>query len=310
MTVGSLFTGIGGIDLGLERAGFTCRWQIEIDSYARQVLERHWPSVPKFEDVRTCGRSNLEPVDVIVGGFPCQPVSLAGKRRGSRDPRWLWPEFARILSELSPRFVLIENVAGLLSKGFGEILRDLSALGYDAEWTSLPACAVGAPHRRWRVFVLAYTNRISRRMEPFDKCGCHAPVLARRHGPPRPRSDANRNRRPERSERHSDAPFRIPAPRGNHPRGFCAALADADGERWEGDGRPLGEAPIFAGAGEELRHFAESSSSFWSAEPDVGRVAHGVPHRVDRLRGLGNAVVPQVAEWIGQRISAAVHNKN
>ena len=158
MRVGSLFTGIGGIDLGLQRAGMEIAWQVEIDPYCRQVLAKHWPDVPRYGDIKTLRGDELEPVDLIAGGFPCQPVSLAGQRRGQDDYRWLWPEVARILRVVGPRYVLLENTPGLLSPGMGEVLGDLADIGFDAEWQVLSAKAFGAPHLRRRVFILAYSR--------------------------------------------------------------------------------------------------------------------------------------------------------
>ena len=142
MRVGSLFSGIGGFDLGLERAGHEIVWQVENDAYCLKVLAKHWPDVPCYEDVHDVGAHNLEEVDVICGGFPCQPVSVAGKQRGQDDERWLWPEFARILRELRPRYALVENVPGLLVRGLGDVLGDLAELGYSAEWGCVSAARV------------------------------------------------------------------------------------------------------------------------------------------------------------------------
>ena len=163
MTFGSLFAGVGGFDLGLERAGMVCKWQVEIDGFCQKVLAKHWPDVPRFVDVRDCGMHNLEPVNLIAGGFPCQDVSIAGKRKGLQgEQSGLWAEFARIVCEVKPRWVLVENVPGLLSsnagRDFGTILRDLAACGYDAEWDCIPAAAFGAPHLRYRVFIVAYSK--------------------------------------------------------------------------------------------------------------------------------------------------------
>lgn len=244
LTFGSLFAGIGGIDLGLERSGMVCRWQVEIDDYATRVLAKHWPNVPRFRDVRDCGAYNLASVDLVAGGFPCQDISSAGKRAGITGTRsGLWSEFARIIGELRPRFVLVENVPALLypvRRGkrivepapIGRVLGDLVACGYDAEWQCIPAAALGAPHIRDRVYIVAYADR-----------------LLYRH-----RYDG------------ASSIFQI-RPQSNE--GLWQSLSDPE---------------------------------FWTVKPGVGRVAHGVPNRVDRLRGLGNAVVPQVAEWIGQRI--------
>lgn len=160
MRIGSLFAGIGGLELGLEWAGVGHTvWQVERDPFCRKVLAKHWPDAQRFEDVREVGAHNLPPVDVICGGYPCQPFSVAGKRQGENDERHLWPEFARILGELRPRFAVLENVAGHLSLGFGRVLGDLADLGYDAEWSCFRSCAVGTPFTRPRLFVLAYPNR-------------------------------------------------------------------------------------------------------------------------------------------------------
>src|SRR3990167_3261466 len=163
LTFGSLFSGIGGIDLGLERAGMRCAWQVEIDDYCQRVLAKHWPDVPRFRDVREVGAHNLAHVDLIAGGFPCQDLAQGGKSVGIEGSRsGLWSEFARIIRELRPRFVFVENVPGLLVRGMGRVLGDLASCGYDAEWQSIPAAAVGAPHIRERVFILAYPGCESR----------------------------------------------------------------------------------------------------------------------------------------------------
>lgn len=160
LTFGSLFSGIGGLDLGLERSGMRCEWQVEIDDYATKVLAKHWPNVTRFRDVYACGKDNLVPVDLLCGGFPCQPHSFAGKRKAGSDERNLWPEFYRIIREIKPRWVMAENVLGLLSSDggdfFGGILRDLAQAGYDAEWEVLRAADFDLPHIRERVFLLAY----------------------------------------------------------------------------------------------------------------------------------------------------------
>jgi DNA (cytosine-5)-methyltransferase 1 len=231
LTVGSLFSGIGGIDLGLERAGMVVKWQIEIDPYAQKVLAKHWPDVARFRDVRECGAANLEPVDVIAGGFPCQDISNAGTGAGLAGTRsGLWREFSRLVGELRPGYVIVENVTALLGRGLGDVLGDLAAFGYDAEWECLPAGAFGAAHIRDRVFVVAYT-----------------------HGQ-------------RRQKLNSTA---VPAILGQHT------------------GIPF-----------EAGHY-------WRTQPMPDRVANGVPYRVDRLRGLGNAVVPQVAQFVGECIVAA-----
>lgn len=284
MRFGSLFSGIGGFDLGLERADMECAWQVEIDPYCQKVLAKHWPTVTRYGDIKTIDWTEVEPVDLICGGFPCQPVSLAGRRLAQADERWLWPEFERCLRHVRPRYALVENVPGLLSAGMGDVLGDLAALGYDAEWDCIPASAVGAPHRRYRVWLVAYAGAAGRDGTRSGDAGCA----------------------------DSDAPHR-------HVFGDCGAhVADpeSDGRKPRGTGdaaqEPAGREPhrisigrLFSDADREsLGRLAESRGERgqWTTEPDVGRVADGVPARVDRLRGLGNAVVPQVVEWIGRRI--------
>lgn len=157
MKVGSLFSGIGGLDLGLERAGMTIEWQVEIDERKSAVLERHWPSTRRYGDIQGLDPADLAQVDIIAGGFPCQDLSHAGRRAGIEGERsGLWAHVARLVGGLRPRYLLVENTSGLLVRGMGRVLADLAALGYDAEWDCLPAAAFGAPQLRARIWLLAY----------------------------------------------------------------------------------------------------------------------------------------------------------
>ena len=152
-----LFSGIGGFSLGLERAGMRTVAFCEIDPYCRGVLRKHWPTVPIFDDVRTLAAADVPGVDVICGGFPCQDISSAGKGEGLAGLRsGLWKEYLRLISDIRPRFVLVENVAALAYRGLLEILGNLTNIGYDAEWHCIPASAVGAPHLRERFWIVAY----------------------------------------------------------------------------------------------------------------------------------------------------------
>jgi DNA (cytosine-5)-methyltransferase 1 len=236
LTFGSLFAGIGGLDLGLERAGMSCRWQVEIDDYGRRVLAKHWPDIPKHGDIKTFP-SEAEfntAVDLICGGFPCQDISFAGKGAGLDGERsGLFYELTRVVREVGPRFVLLENVAALLVRGLDDVLGTLAEIGYNAEWHCIPAASVGAPHIRDRVFIIALADSAS----------------------------------------------------------------TGEGEVF----RPGSRLSLEFGGGDR-------SGNPWNDEPSVGRVVDGVPARVDRLRGLGNAVVPQVAEFIGRAIMQSVQN--
>jgi DNA (cytosine-5)-methyltransferase 1 len=291
MNVLDLFSGIGGFSLGLERAGMRTVAFCEIEPFARRVLRKHWPEVPIYDDVRSLSSDALRrdgiTVDLICGGFPCQDISLAGKGAGLAGERsGLWREFARLIGEIRPRYVIVENVAALLGRGLGTVLGDLAALGFDAEWHCIPASAVGAPHRRDRVWIVAYPH--GRRgagvpdwqPEPGDACS-PGPAMA----------DAKRPRAAQsaRSEREE----RLGLVLGGEALADAAIIRCGEGQEDAG------------GCGEGMRAHEWSRSAgggWWLAEPDVGRVAHGVPARVDRLRGLGNAVVPQVVELLGRAI--------
>lgn len=270
LTFGELFAGIGGFSLGLERAGMTCKWQVEIDPYATAVLRKHWPDVPKHDDVRTFPPQGDWGVDIICGGFPCQDISYAGKGAGLAGARsGLWHEFARVIGELRPRYVVVENVAALLTRGMDAVIGTLSTLGYDAEWHVIPASAVGAPHRRERVWIVAYAN---------DQGESDVPVHdVSRRGVQEPSSSHVADPESGGSERHRPIGQQVSQPQAGS---------------W---------LPRCGGTGE--------GESYWSAEPGVGVLADGFPNRLagwgDCMRGLGNAVVPQVVEIIGRAILAA-----
>ena len=286
MTVFDLFSGIGGFSLGLERAGFTTKYFCEIDPYCRGVLAKHWPHVPIFEDVRTVRGADIEGVDLLCGGFPCQDISLAGKGAGlSGDRSGLWFEYARLIDEIRPRYVLIENVSALRSRGLDQVLGSLAALGYDAEWHCLPACAVGAPHRRDRIWIVAYAS---------------SPGGRGRGGS----FSTGQEIAPD-GEDVADAARELP--HGGRARG-AGREESANGGEDVSDSSSWREQPGCTQRHERrLQDEAVPSlghSYDWSTEPDVGRVAHGVPARVDRLRGLGNAIVPQIAELLGHAILA------
>lgn len=276
MNVLDLFSGIGGFSLGLERAGMKTVAFCEIDKKARQVLRKHWPDVPIFEDVKSLTKEKLDEqtisVDVICGGFPCQDLSVAGKGAGLEGARsGLWFEFHRLIKEVRPSWVIIENVSALRSRGLDQVLRSLDEIGYDAEWHCIPASAVGAPHQRDRIWIVAYAG----------------------HG-----SGGNVWATQERSEHEK---WKLQSSWHQQKSGGWVGdsgekLADAGSSglqrhEWSGE----------AGAQRiSQRHLAQCGG--WSVEPDVGRVAHGVPGRVDRLKQLGNAVVPQIPELIGRAI--------
>jgi len=275
MRVLDLFSGIGGFSLGLERAGMETVAFCEYDEKCRQVLKKHWPDVPQYNDVRTLTKEQLDndgitDIGLVCGGYPCQPFSTAGKRQGEADDRHLWPELFRLVQEIRPTWVLCENVAGHISMGLDSVLADLESEGYSSQPLVIPACAVGAYHRRDRVWILAHSDSLD-------------------GGADGTTSNAGANGR-------------------NKSRGGGQDVAHAGGERLQG-GQETGNTErggaqrneLFAGCGKR------SESGSWLPEPAVGRVANGVPRRVDRLKQLGNAVVPQIPELIGRAIMEAHH---
>lgn len=272
-----LFSGIGGFSLGLERTGgFKTVAFCEIEPFPRRVLAKHWPEVPCYDDVRTLTAERLRAdgicVDVICGGFPCQDISNAGRGEGIAGQRsGLWSQIARLAGDLRPDFIIVENVSALLGRGLGTVLGDLASLGYDAEWHCIPASAVGAPHQRDRLWLVAYPNSSERGAQ---RCARQRLAWS------------------ERLLQWQEGASGLGASRQN------VAVAMRDGSQ--------------GSVGSELRGLQSrerqslGGSSHWLSEPDVGRVANGVPGRVDRLKSLGNAVVPQIPELIGNAILASL----
>lgn len=235
----SLFAGIGGIDLGLERAGMRCVAQVEIHPFCQLVLRNHWPNVRKFTDIRRFSRRCLHArVDLVAGGFPCQDISNAGTKLGITGARsGLWKEMLRVVRSLRrPTFVFVENVAALRARGLEVVLGDLAESGFHAEWDCLPAASFGAPHLRDRLFIVAYTKRLRwDGAQVFDWSD-----------PPQPRT-------------------------------------------W---------------SSEKVRGVAEVEGRSYRRHPRLLRMGNGISAAMDRLRGCGNAVVPQVAEYVGRRITS------
>ena len=366
---GSLFSGIGGIDLGLDLAGFECAWQVEIDEHCRRILEEHWPGVPKYKDIYEVKGSEVESVDILCGGFPCQPVSLAGKRGGVDDERWLWDEFYRLICEIRPRWVVAENVTGLLSansgRAFAGVLRDLAKGGYDAVWDVYPAGGpggVGAPHRRERIFIVAHTSssksikkarnagevfRVSEEVGEDISAVVSgggskdvANTKSKRHGRRTGKKRRIKKRKFQQSKQgrskvggETEGRSRAHGENANRERSERSqksnALADTDSVRSgkktvkgvSPDSRFVGETEVadtdkerlqggkkarnIEGEGQDSKQLVARCSKGadqWAVEPNVGRVANGVPNRMDRIKSLGNAVVPQVAYKVARMI--------
>jgi len=270
----------------------------EQDDYCAKVLRRHWPNVPIIPDVKEFDGARWKGADLLTGGFPCQPFSQAGQQRGEQDDRALWKEMFRVIKEARPRFVLAENVAGLINMALDDVLSQLEGEGYTTGAVVLPACAVNAPHRRDRVWIMGYAEGLQR--YGGDPYGETCEQNARK---PRGASCKNDVAHAKHKERQETGPSggrekekRNPSADAFTGCGGAEDVAHANSERGCGGER---EREYATDAGEpsgspELRN--------WDTEPDVGRVAHGIPHRTHRLKALGNAIVPQVAYEILKHI--------
>ncbi len=377
-----LFSGIGGFSLGLERAGFETVAFCEIDPVCRGLLAHHWPEVPCYDDITTLTAERLAAdgisVDAICGGFPCQDLSFAGKGAGLAGERsGLWREYARLIRELRPRVVIVENVSALLGRGLGDVLGDLSEIGYDVVWDCIPASAVGAPHRRDRLWIVAYARSeqhegcgpaIWRALaaqlsgsvvadatqfperEPADQAdaiatggqawleswgGCNDgrdQRLPAGHDPeaqplnPDPdcigshRAGMHIDRGAELRDEQECDPGSVGADVADAERGglegwriglaaptaeFASALCGERGARERPGHRPA--QPPMGRMVDGIPPRLDRTHEGWEAEPeDTPRVATGVPARAARLKGLGNAVVPQIPELIGRAIMEAI----
>jgi DNA (cytosine-5)-methyltransferase 1 len=355
-THGSLFSGIGGIDLGFEWAGIDTLWQVEIDPYCRNLLEMRFPNAARYEDVNKVGSHNLQPVDIISGGFPCQDISYAGKGAGIDGSRsGLWSQLHRVIGELRPRFALIENVPALLKRGLDRVLSDLADIGYDAEWQVISAKDVGAPHLRKRVWIVAYPGCErsdgwsgerggSKGTGPLDwtaRSGEHAVNVAYASGNEhfgKLRNIKKKNGKTEKRRKKNRGNSQLS--NGGEDVAYAARLQPgrqderAERERTGAGGEPVDVADTGSGrlqggenTGNNQGDGAESNDEQsqrlhrsnrssgegqvgWLPEPDVGRVAHGIPSRVDRLKGLGNAVVPHIPHLIGVRLKYLIDQTN
>lgn len=233
LTFGSLFAGIGGFDIGLEAAGMKCKWQVEIDPFAVAVLEKNWPHVERWRDIRDFKPNKSVSVDVICGGFPCQDISVAGRGDGINGKRsGLWAEYFRIIGKLRPRYVIVENVSALLRRGADRVLGDLASIGYDSEWQTVLASDFGLPHRRERIFIVSYSNKV---------------IRSKRKG--------------------------------------LGTIAD-------------GPASVFGSNGGERKTVrVQAADRFIGMDDGISRESYS-----HRACGLGNAVVPAAAEWVGRQV--------
>jgi DNA (cytosine-5)-methyltransferase 1 len=310
-----LFSGIGGFSLGLEATGhFETAAFCEIDPYCKQVLKKHWPDVPIFDDIRQLKGTDIGTIDIITGGYPCQPFSVAGKQKAEQDPRHLWPEYFRLIQELKPTWVIGENVSGHIKLGLDSVLEDLASEGYSTRTFSISAASIGANHKRERIWTVAYSN------DSRDRTSQHETNSNREKinegwqeqsfsEPSRQSEDVENSRRTlwQRGQFSKENEDEIGKENANQFERSSSTskidVANTDSKRLQ---RQRESSSQFN------KKFTTSKSSeerqkglggkWWESEPRVGRVAHGIPKRVDRLKTLGNAVVPHIPYYIGQAI--------
>ena len=328
-TLGSLFTGIGGIDLAFVRAGFSVSFQVEIDDYCRKVLAKHapeyWPTAQVFEDVKHVGSANLPNVDVLAGGFPCQDISAAGKRAGIKEGTrsGLWFEFARIIGEIRPRIVMLENVAAITSRDGVRVIADLASLGYDAEWGIIPASAVGAPHRRERWWCVAYVQSNGNLRE---RC-CQAATQGASQDDGA-KSDCSSSTMVDSNNTHS-ASANDTLCAGWNPiddASLAVGVAHCDNEQARSAYR-MGTQPKRQAQGKQPLAYPgwgktqsvmdrvpdgvsrQLDNARWPSRPgqpqaewEPSRTTTSIAHRGQRLKALGNAVVPAVVQPIAEAI--------
>ncbi len=306
MRVLDLFSGIGGFSLGLERAGMKTVAFCEIDPFCRAVLKKYWPDVPIFNDVRKIKDEYTGPVDVICGGFPCQPFSVAGKQRGEDDDRHLWPAMFECIKHFRPRWVIGENVPGIVKMAVDGVLSDLESAGYTVRTFNIPACAVDAPHRRERIWIVAYSGSGGLTW-PCTGSGEYDASLGGENV-------ADTSGEQSCSEYVGKSGV---TEQGQSGRSSCQEhiLSDTDN---------TGCKEQRFGKSTQTEYEAFECGCEWEAEPDVGRVVNGLSSEMDgtgrvssesetknkkaghlhRLKSLGNAVVPQIPEAIGRAIMA------
>ena len=308
-----LFSGIGGFSLGLEATGgFETVAFCDIDKYSKKVLKKQWPNVKQYEDIKELNYERLKtdgigPIDIITGGYPCQPFSIAGRKKGEEDPRHLWPEYFRLVKELRPTWVIGENVSGHIKLGLDTVLENLESEGYSARTFSISASSVGAKHQRERIWIVANARQHGGRIEPAgnsEGTGRGSLETTERS------ADTDTISRSSEGEETLANSVELGLEKHGHSettesikRGETMADTNVEGRQ----GR------IYRGQNKEWesqqRYFGRNSAAhgqqeqnWWDTEPELGRVAHGIPNRVDRLKGLGNSLVPQIPYFIAQSI--------
>ena len=285
---GSLFSGIGGFDLAAQWMGWSNIFQVEKDDWCRKVLAKNFPKTERFADIKDfTGYEYTNRIDVISGGFPCQPFSVAGQRKGKDDDRYLWEEMLRVIATIKPTYVVGENVTGIIGLALDTVLSDLEAQDYTTETFIIPACSKNAWHRRDRVWIVAYANSIGRQNEQKEngKSVCD--------GEWNDKTKEQSWRQQQCGAGKSGAVFPNTASSGQSGQGECSIrFSSTENGKREADNA-----------------VTNGFNGQWATEPELGRVAYGIPDRMDRLKGLGNAIVPQIAYEIFSAIGAVFRHE-
>lgn len=303
-TIGSCFSGIGGFELGLESTGFfKTIWQIERDSFCQKVLKKHWPDVLKYRDINEVNIHELEKPWILVGGYPCQPFSFAGTRQGNEDDRHLWPKMFEIIKIKRPNWVICENVYGHVSMGLDQVLTDLENEAYSCQTFIVPACAVDAPHRRDRVWILgSNTNHLPSTQQKFQYQRpkiCDGSSTNRLESGKAVAHPNSRGAVPTKQQKTYSTKNKQKNRVRVRTTGLCSSVADTNKQRYEKH-----NTSTFSKKQRLNRWKVYFSRRCWLPEPPIHRTLNGFPSGLDknRLKGLGNAVVPQIIHQIGLAI--------
>ena len=329
-----LCSGIGGFALGFEWAGLSTPVMFcDIEEWCRNILKKHWNNVPIKSDVKELANDpdNLVPdCDILTAGYPCQPFSQAGNRKGKEDPRHIWPHIRKIVASKRPSWVVFENVYGHISLGLDAVLLDLETEGYSTRTFIVPASGIGAPHKRDRVWIVGYTEHNGPSTstlqgehgenERGSQEGQEASQQSAGTGESRIREDVGNSKdhgwdgrpTPTGREGSQDKQDESRPEVWSESSGPSTDVADSDNQRPQGrlsGWQDTERQSVVGHTGCSSATHGQSKQNWWTTEPNVGRVANGIPKRVDRLKGLGNAIVPQIAQQIAESIKVVENAK-
>jgi len=329
-----LFSGIGGFSLGLEATGgFETKAFCDIEKYPRQVLQKHWPHVKQYEDIKELNYERLkadgiDSIDIITGGYPCQPFSIAGRQKGEEDPRHLWPEYFRLVKECRPTWVIGENVSGHIKLGLDTVIEDLESEDYSVRPFSISASSIGANHQRERIWIVAYSERngllAAEKQRSFEKTISNQSKgkndtlnVERTSSVSETISDVAHSRRSQwpRAELRGENENETRQENANQFERSSSTsevdVANTNDERLQRQWQSRNQfTPRFNSSRESSEEGQGTvGQGWWESEPNMGRVAHGIPKRVDRLKSLGNSLVPQIPYYIGKTILEVMNGK-